>query len=239
MLQEFINPRWSTQANNIDVTPRFDVNVPGVYDPNEYKGRYSYHNNRKIRRAYYPIMYTQEMMEEIRKCREDIIYFATRYFYIRTLDEGRIIINLYDYQKEFLRCMEIPGVRNAIYLAARQSAKSTIMTLRILHQIMFKEDYQIAILANKGGTAREIFSRVRLAYEELPLWIQPGVIEWNKGSVLLENGSKAFAASTSNDSVRGFTLNECITGDSLVTVRNDETGDIMKVTVEELHRITS
>jgi len=220
LLEQYTNPRWLESARGIDVEPRFDLKIPSIIDPNEYGRRAFYMNNRKIRRAYFPIMYTQEMLDEIQRCREDVIYFAARYFYIRTLDYGRIIIDLYDYQKEFLRCMELPGVRNAIYLAGRQTAKSTIMTLRILHKILFNEDYQIAILANKGGTAREIFSRVRLAYEELPLWMQPGVIDWNKGSTTLENGSKAFAASTADDSVRGFTLNEVLL-DEFAFVKND------------------
>lgn len=221
LLQEYLNPRWADQANSIDISPRYPIDSPAIIDPNEYPRHTWYQGNRKVKRSNVQIEWTPEMLEELRRCKEDIIYFAERYFYIRTLDHGRIKIPLYDYQKEFLRASELSGVLNMIFLAARQSAKSTTLTVRLLHALIFKDDYEIVILANKGATAREIFSRVKLAYEELPLWLQTGSIEWNKGSVILDNNSKVFAASTSSDSVRGFSPNEVLI-DEFAFVKNDK-----------------
>ena len=62
-------------------------------------------------------------------------------------------------------------------------------------------------MANKGQTARELLGRWRLAYENLPLWLQQGVVEWNKGNIELENGSKILASSTSSSAIRGGTFN--------------------------------
>ena len=55
----------------------------------------------------------------------------------------------------------------------------------------------VAILANKSSTARDILGRLQLAYENLPKWLQQGVVSWNKGSLELENGSRVVASSTS------------------------------------------
>ena len=65
----------------------------------------------------------------------------------------------------------------------------------------------VAILANKAATARDILSRLQLAYEHLPKWLQQGILSWNKGSLELENGSRIVAASTSSSAVRGGSYN--------------------------------
>ena len=77
----------------------------------------------------------------------------------------------------------------------------------ILWYILFNQDKFVAILANKAPTAREILSRIKIAYESLPLWIQQGVRVWNKGDIELENGSKVFTSATTASGIRGKTVN--------------------------------
>ena len=89
----------------------------------------------------------------------------------------------------------------------RQSGKSTIVTSYLLWYAIFHDNVNIAILANKAATAREMLSRLQLSYENLPKWLQQGVVSWNKGSVELDNGSKILAASTSASAVRGMSFN--------------------------------
>lgn len=86
------------------------------------------------------------------------------------------------------------------------SHNTTTATVLILHYILFNEHKSVALLANKGDTAREILSRIKLAYEALPMWLQQGIVEWNKGSIELENGCKVFAGSTSSSAIRGRSI---------------------------------
>lgn len=87
------------------------------------------------------------------------------------------------------------------------SHNSTIMAAILCHYIIFNDNKTCAILANKASTAREILSRVQMAYEHLPKWLQHGVLEWNKGQFLIENGSRVIAASTSASAIRGMSIN--------------------------------
>ena len=89
----------------------------------------------------------------------------------------------------------------------RQSGKTTTIISYILHYVLFNEQMRVAILANKAATARDILSRLQLAYENLPKWMQQGVMSWNKGSLDLENGSRIVASSTSSSAVRGGSYN--------------------------------
>ena len=89
----------------------------------------------------------------------------------------------------------------------RQTGKSTTCVSYLLHYALFNDNVNIGILANKLSTARDLLGRLQLAYEQLPLWMQQGIIAWNKGSMELENGSKILAASTSASAVRGMSFN--------------------------------
>ena len=89
----------------------------------------------------------------------------------------------------------------------RQTGKSTTVVSFLLHYAVFNDNVNIGILANKAATARELLGRLQTAYENLPKWMQQGIIAWNKGSLELENGSKILAASTSASAVRGMSFN--------------------------------
>lgn len=216
------NPRWENIVKDIDIEPRYDINTPIPKDTTHYSPRSFYMNNRNVKRAGVVTNFTQEMIDEIRRCKDDIVYFASKYFFIRTLDYGRIKIPLYDYQKFILRLNDYPEIRFKQWLAARQSAKSTTLTIEILHDIIFNEAFEAGIVAQVRTTAMEIFSRVRMAYEMLPFFLQPGVIEFTKGGVLLENGSKVFSASSKPDSLRGFSLNSVLVDEGAFVRNMDE-----------------
>jgi hypothetical protein len=89
----------------------------------------------------------------------------------------------------------------------RQTGKSTTVISFLLHYTVFNDNINIGILANKAATARELLDRLQTAYENLPKWMQQGVLQWNRGSLELENGSKILAASTSASAVRGMSFN--------------------------------
>jgi hypothetical protein len=126
---------------------------------------------------------------------------------IVSLDEGLINFDLRDYQKDMIRSMK--DNRYCAFNLSRQSGKSITVCAFLLWYIIFNESKEVAILANKGDTAREILSRIQLAYQYLPKWLQQGTTVWNKGSFELENGSKIIATATTSDNVRGHSISIC------------------------------
>lgn len=165
-----------------------------------------YNGNPNLKSAGVPIEWEQWQVEEWLKCRDDPIYFIETYVKIVTVDYGLRPMILYDFQKKLANGILLESNR-MISACARQMGKSTIMSAILCHYIIFNDNKTCAILANKAATAREILSKVQLAYEHLPKWIQHGVLEWNKGSFLLENGSRVLASSTSSSAIRGFAIN--------------------------------
>jgi len=163
-----------------------------------------YNGNPNLKKSGTKVKFTKKQVAEYIKCKNDIVYFAENYFKIISLDDGLITIDLFDHQYEFLRILR--DNRFVIAACGRQTAKSTTITIDILHYMLFNDYKTCAILANKLATAREIFSRVQLAFEKLPKWLQQGVIEWNKTTCLLENGSKVICSASSGSSIRGMSI---------------------------------
>ena len=106
------------------------------------------------------------------------------------------------------------------------SHNSTISAIFILHYVLFNFNKTVAILANKSSVAKEILDRIKVAYQNIPKFLQQGVLEWNKYSIQLENGSKIFAASSSSSSIRGMSIS-CIDYEtSKIVLRNKNTGNV-------------
>lgn len=165
----------------------------------------NYMGNANLKRVGVPISYTEEQILEIQKCAEDPVYFIDNYCYIVTLDHGIQQFKLYDCQKKKIRT--IHDNRRIIIMESRQAGKTTTSAAYILWYTLFQADKNVAILANKEKTSREILSRYQLMYENLPIWMQQGVKVWNKGDVELENGSKVFTAATTAAGIRSKSVN--------------------------------
>jgi hypothetical protein len=168
-------------------------------DQNQYLG------NPNLKRANVAVEFTKEQIEEYQKCMSDPIYFIENYMKIVSLDEGLVPMNMYKFQKKMVKTFH--KNRFTICKLPRQSGKSTIIIAYLLHYVLFNPNVNVAILANKSSTARDILGRLQLGYEHLPKWLQQGVISWNKGSLDLENGSSILAASTSASAIRGGSYN--------------------------------
>jgi hypothetical protein len=149
--------------------------------------------------------FTKDQIVEYQKCAEDPIYFMENYVRIVSLDEGLVPFKMYDFQKRIVKT--IHDNRFTICKLPRQSGKSTTTISYLLHYALFNPNSNIALLANKSSTARDILGRLQLAYENLPKWMQQGVINWNKGSIELENKSTIVAAATSSSAIRGGSYN--------------------------------
>ena len=164
-----------------------------------------YLGNSNLKAAGVNVNFSPEQIEEYVKCSQDPLYFIKNYVKIVSLDKGLVPFEPYDYQQEMIRT--IHENRFVIGKLPRQTGKSTTIIAYMLHYVLFNQSMSVAILANKLSTARELLGRLKLAYEYLPMWLQQGVVEWNKGSIVLENGSKILASATSSSAVRGGSYN--------------------------------
>lgn len=149
--------------------------------------------------------FTQEQVKEFIKCSQDPEYFLTNYIKVISLDDGIIPFHPYPFQQKLVSSFN--ENRFTICKLPRQSGKSVVTTAYLIHQAIFRDNINIAILANKRDTAFELMAKLQTSYENLPKWLQQGVIAWNKGSIELENGSRITASSTSSSAVRGFSYN--------------------------------
>jgi hypothetical protein len=164
-----------------------------------------YLGNPLLKKANTPIEFTEEQIIEFLKCKEDPVYFAKNYIKIVSLDHGLVPFEMYPFQEKLVK--NFHENRFNICKMPRQTGKSTTCVSYLLHYAVFNDNVNIAILANKASTARDLLGRLQLAYENLPKWMQQGIISWNKGSLELENGSKISSNSTSSSAVRGGSYN--------------------------------
>lgn len=167
--------------------------------------RMGYNGNPNLPRDDFKHAFTQDEIDEFVKCAEDPVYFASTYMRIINVDKGLMNFEMWDFQKDMLNTFH--NNRFSICKLPRQVGKTTTSVAFLLHYILFNENVNVAILANKAATAREIMGRLQLAFEYLPKFLKQGVKEWNKGSIELANGSRALADSTSGSSVRGRSFN--------------------------------
>lgn len=160
-----------------------------------------YNGNPRLKRQDVRMELEDWQLDELDKCEEDIIYFVKNYMKITHVDDGLVAFKPYDYQEKLLH--HLKDNRFSIILSARQTGKTTSTIGYLLHYTLFNDYKQVGVLANKGDMAQEILERYQLAYENLPFWMQAGVVEWNKTNILLENGCKILTSATGGSAARG------------------------------------
>lgn len=165
-----------------------------------------FQGNPNLRGIGEQIEYSEEQLKEYIRCKEDIIYFAEKYFHIISIDKGEIKIPLREYQKKILKALMNPPKRHSLISAPRQSSKTSTVSIYMTHFMIFNSEKTIAVLANKESTSIEILDRVKYAYERLPLWLQQGVESWARKSLKLENDSKIVAAASSKSAISGLSV---------------------------------
>jgi len=165
----------------------------------------TYLGNPNVKRDGVQQAWTPELLREYKKCMVDPIHFAEKYVKVISLDAGLVPFNLYPYQREMFEHFD--SNRFSIILACRQSGKSISACAYLLWYALFHTEKTIAILANKGATAREMLSRITLMLENIPFFLQPGSKSLNKGTLEFSNNSRIVAAATSGSSIRGMSVN--------------------------------
>ena len=165
----------------------------------------AYKANPLLKQRGVQIDFTKEQVAEIIKCSNDPEYFLEHYIKVISLDDGIVPFIPYPFQRNLIDSFH--NNRFSICKLPRQSGKSVTVTAYLIHQAIFRDNINIAILANKRETSFELMQKLQTSYENLPKWLQQGVLAWNKGSIELENGSRITASSTSSSAVRGFSYN--------------------------------
>jgi hypothetical protein len=170
-----------------------------------------FRGNSKIKKVGIPFEYTQFHIDEFIKCKEDIFYFIENYFKI-VVEDGLEIMKLRDYQYDTIKSML--DNRFTMMIQSRQSGKTEAVRAFICWYVIFNDYKTVAIVANKEATATEILSKIQLSYENLPIWLQQAVTDFNKKTFVLENESRIISSATSSDSLRGITahvifIDEC------------------------------
>lgn len=193
-----------------------------------------YLGNESLKAAGVSIEFTLDQAIEYGKCSKDPIYFIENYVNVVSLDDGAVLFKLYPYQKRII--LAIHNNRKIVAKLFRQAGKSSVVAAYIAWYSLFNDFKRTAILANKAAIAREIFSRVQFMVENLPFWLQQGVLEWNKTSFALENGSTCFCAASSPSSIRGKSINflMCVAGETKTTIRNKVTGEIREIAIKDI-----
>ena len=179
--------------------------------------------------------WTEEQVREMVKCSQDPIYFGEKYYKIKHPDRGELTIQLHPFQKDMVSIFQ--NNQRTAALCPRQVGKTTIVSLYILWYCLFNEHKFVAITAHMLRGAKSVMDDIKFAYQKLPDWIKPGVMEFNATSVKFENGTEIMASPTSADSLRGqsCSLVFCLGGENTITVRNKETGEIQEVSLEDLY----
>jgi hypothetical protein len=219
----------------------YNTNTDKIINQEPVDASFYYRGSRHVPVAGAQYEFTADMIEELRRCKKDIVYFAENFFYIVSTDEGKQKITLYEAQKRML--LNMVNNRFSVNLASRQSGKSTLLTIFVLWMACFNDDHRAAIVANKESTAINIFKRVRMAYEQLPNYIKPGVKDYGKTGMTLGNDSSILVSTTTATSIRGDSLStlaidevafiECLHKDTTIRIKNKHTNEIKNITIKD------
>jgi phage terminase large subunit-like protein len=176
--------------------------------------------------------------EEYKKCAVSPDYFLTKYSYIQHPVRGRMLFDLYDYQKQALTDFEKENYN--IILKGRQIGISTLVAGYALWLLLFHNDKNILVIATKQETAKNLVTKVRFMHQNLPVWLRGSVITDNKLSLQFANGSQIKAVASSKDAGRSEALSlliidECVGPETTISVRNKTTGEIKNIPISEFY----
>ena len=164
-------------------------------------------NTELVKSAYSKELYDQDMLREFQQCCDPIdgpMFFMKQYVRIQHPTRGGIKFVPFDYQEDLVK--NYNEHRYSINMLGRQMGKTTVAAGYLLWFAMFKPDSTILVAAHKAAGASEIMQRIRYAYETIPNHIRAGVVEYNKGSITFDNGSRIVSSTTTENTGRGMSL---------------------------------
>ena len=158
-------------------------------------------SNYNIKRPNQEAEYGPEDIQHLKRCKYDPIYFIENFVMVQHPTKGTVPMILYEYQKRMIE--SIHNNKDSIILASRQLGKTTVVAVYMLWMTCFQEDKLCVIASKAMNHATEIMSRIKFAYEELPLWLKPGCKYYSRTAIEFENGSKIKSEATSEKTGRG------------------------------------
>lgn len=192
------------------------------------------------------------------KCADEHIVFDENYkeIFVKDLKEGDKILTERGPQKitsikihdnfENMYDVSLVGGNHRFYSNGILSHNTTLMTIYALWLSCFESDQRIVVVANREQTAINVFKRIRLAYEQLPNFLKPGVKEYGKTGLTFDNDSSIGVSTTTSTAVRGESISsliidemafiECLAGDTTIKLKNEKTGEIKNMHIEELYK---
>ena len=165
--------------------------------------------NTYIKRANAETEYTPHDLQELALCANDPIYCIKNYFFIQHPKHGKVKFNLYPYQEELIDTVH--NHRDVIVLASRQMGKTQTIAMYLLWFGMMadKDNPQTILIASKNNShAIEIMDRIKYTYEELPMWLKPGVVFYNRHSIKFDNGTVIKSEPTTEKTGRGLSISK-------------------------------
>ena len=138
--------------------------------------------------------------QEYIKCAADPSHFMKKYCHIQHPQRGRVLFGLYPFQDKVLNLFKDNDY--CIINKSRQLGISTLCAGYSLWLMLFHKDKNILCIATKQETARNMVTKVKFMYDNLPSWLKVPSEENNKLSLRLNNGSQIKATSASSDAGR-------------------------------------
>jgi phage terminase large subunit GpA-like protein len=183
----------------------------------------------------------EKIKEEYIKCASDPVYFMKKYYMIQHPQRGRQLFDLYPFQEKVLRLFQ--KYPDSIINKSRQLGISTLVSAYSLWMMMFQKDKNVLVIATKQDTAKNMVTKVRFAYDNLPDWMKKIAKSTsnNQLSLRLSNGSQIKAVSATGDAGRSeavslLVMDECVAGETEVTIKNKITGQVENVTMNDLKK---
>ena len=140
------------------------------------------------------------IQDQYMKCVVDPIYFIRNFCHIQHPTKQRMLFDLFPYQELCIKDFEAHQVN--IVLKGRQIGLSTAVSNYALWLMLFHQDKNILVIAIEEKTAKNLITKVKFAYDNLPSWLKIPLIDDNKLSLSFTNGSKIRASTSSPNAGR-------------------------------------
>lgn len=128
---------------------------------------------------------TAEEVKDWLHCKEDKVYFGNKCHMKTPAGVQQIVLR--DYQEDYLRLCEKENY--TVFLAARQSAKSTSSIIDMLHQLLFNNDINALVVSKSGPNGQDVITKMKEVYRYLPWHLKAGINIWNVQKVAFDNNS--------------------------------------------------
>lgn len=175
----------------------------GVIDIKTIKNSPFKDNDPVWKKANIVFEYTPEELEELKRCKADPVYFASRYAKVMQ-ESGIEQIKLRDYQEEIIKSFK--NNRFNCLMASRQIGKTVMSGVFIAWYLIFHTDKNVLAVANIASTTKEVLDKIKSVLENLPFFLKPGCISNNVMSMKFDNGCRLIGRTTTKNTGIGFTI---------------------------------